>query len=123
MVAGARADRVLVEDGRAAGVEATVEHPDGSTTALTVEAPAVVVAGGSVESPALLLRSGIGGPAVGQHLRLHPAGMVLGVYEEPVEGWEGQIQSSVSHAFKDLEGEYGFLIEGTYMGPSLFLAS
>ena len=56
----------------------------------------MVVACGSVESPALLLRSGIGGPAVGKHLRLHPAYVVMGVYDEPVEGWRGQIQSLVS---------------------------
>ena len=122
-VVGARAERVVVEDGRAKGVEAVVTHTDGSTTRLTVEAPTVVVACGSVESPALLLRSGIGGPAVGRHLRLHPAGIVLGVYAERIEGWEGQIQSSVSHAFKDLEGAWGFLLESTYMAPSLFLAS
>ena len=71
-VVGARAERILVEDGRATGVQATVTHADGSTTTLTVEAPTVVVACGSVESPALLLRSGIGGPAAGKHLRLHP---------------------------------------------------
>ena len=71
-----RADRVLVEDGRAVGVAATVTRDDGSETALTVEAPTVVVACGGVESPALLLRSEIGGPAVGKHLRLHPG--VLG---------------------------------------------
>lgn len=118
-----RAERVLVEDGRAVGVEATVAHADGSATRLRVEAPTVVVAGGSIESPALLLRSGIGGPAVGHHLRLHPAAMVLGVYEEPIEGWLGQIQSSVSHAFAREEGDWGFLLEATYMAPSLFLAS
>src|SRR4051794_37900672 len=55
------ADRVLVEGGHAVGVEAT--HDGGAK--LTVRAPQVVVACGSLESPALLLRSGLGGPAVG----------------------------------------------------------
>lgn len=122
-VVGARAERITHEGGRATGVEAVVEHEDGSATELTVEAPTVVVACGSVESPALLLRSGIGGPAVGRHLRVQPAAIVLGVYEEPIEGWDGQIQSSVSHALADVEGDWGFVIEGTYMGPSLFAAS
>ncbi|HEY4997359.1 MAG TPA: FAD-dependent oxidoreductase, partial [Solirubrobacteraceae bacterium] len=36
-VVAARAERVLVEDGRAVGVQATVTQPDGSTTALRVE--------------------------------------------------------------------------------------
>jgi len=86
---------------------------------LTVEAPTVVVACGAIESPALLLRSGIGGPAVGKNLRLHPAYVVMGVYDEPIEGWSGQIQSLVSDAYEDLEGEYGFLIEATGMYPGL----
>ena len=42
-----------------------------------------------MEAPGLLLRSGIGGPAVGADLRLHPAGLVVGVYDEPQDPWFG----------------------------------
>jgi choline dehydrogenase-like flavoprotein len=119
-VVGCHADRILVEDGRAAGVEATVTHEDGSTTRLTVEAPTVVVACGSVESPGLLLRSGIGGPAVGKHLRLHPAYVVNGIYDEPIEGWRGQIQSRVADCHAQIENGCGFLYEGTTVHPGLF---
>jgi choline dehydrogenase-like flavoprotein len=122
-VVGARADRLLVEDGRAAGVAVTVTHADGSTTALTVRAGTVVVACGAIESPALLLRSGIGGPAAGKHLRLHPAGVVSGVYEEPIEGWIGQIQSALSDQFTGCEGDYGFLIEAISVAPGLLAGS
>jgi choline dehydrogenase-like flavoprotein len=122
-VVGCHADRVLVSDGRVRGVEATVTHADGSQTKLTVEAPTVVVACGSVESPALLLRSRIGGPAVGKHLRLHPAFAVAGIYDDPIEGWNGQIQALVSDAFADVEGEHGFLIEATGIAPGLWGAS
>jgi choline dehydrogenase-like flavoprotein len=122
-VVGCHADRVLVEDGRAAGVAATVTHADGSTTALTIDAPTVIVACGSVESPGLLLRSGIGGPAVGKNLRLHPAYLVTGIYDEPVEGWRGQIQSLVSDEFADIEDGCGFLFEATSMHPGIVSAS
>jgi len=118
-----RADRVLTADGRAAGVAATVIHDDGSETAVTVKAPTVVVACGGVESPALLLRSGIGGPAVGKYLRLHPAYAVNGIYDDPVEGWRGQVQSLVSDSFAGLEDGYGFLIEATGIFPGLWSAS
>ena len=118
-----RADRVLSEGGRAAGVAATVTHADGSETAVTVKAPTVVVACGGVESPALLLRSGIGGPAVGKHLRLHPAYSVNGIYDDPVEGWRGQLQSLVSDSFAGIEDGYGFLIEATGVFPGLWSAS
>ncbi len=122
-VVGCHVEKITHADGRATGVEATVTHEDGSTTALTVEAPMVVVACGSVESPGLLLRSGIGGPAVGKHLRLHPAYVVMGAYDEPVEGWRGQVQSLVSDDLDDLEDGCGFLIEATGMFPGLIGAA
>jgi len=123
VVVGAHADRVLVgDDGRATGVAATVTHPDGSSTAVNVQAQTVVVACGSVESPALLLRSGIGGPAVGKHLRLHPASIVNGIYEEPIEAWVGQIQSEVSDHFAHCEGDHGFLIESVGATPAVHSA-
>jgi choline dehydrogenase-like flavoprotein len=122
-VVGARAERILCGDGRATGVQATITHADGSTTTLTVDAPTVVVAAGAIESPALLLRSGIGGPAAGRHLRLHPAALVAGVYEQPIEGWIGQIQSALSDQFKQCEGEWGFLIEATTAAPAIVAMS
>lgn len=122
-VVGACAERVTTADGRATGVQATVTNADGSTTRLTVSAPTVVVACGSIESPALLLRSGIGGDAAGRHLRLHPAALVAGVYEEPIEGWIGQIQSALSDEFKAVEGEHGFLIEATTVAPAIVAMS
>ena len=118
-----RADRVLVEDGRAVGVAATITREDGSETALTIEAPSVVVACGSVESPALLLRSQIGGPAVGKYLRLHPVYSVNGIYDDPVEGWRGQLQSLVSDSFADIEDGFGFLIEAAGIFPGLWSAA
>jgi choline dehydrogenase-like flavoprotein len=123
VVVGARAERILVHDGRTAGVEATVTHGDGSTTAVRVHADTVVVACGAIESPALLLRSGIGGPAAGKHLRVHPAAVVTGIYPEPIEGWIGQIQSALSDEFSECEGGHGFLIEAIGVAPGIFAAA
>src|SRR5215211_2257423 len=122
-VVGCHADRIVVDDGRCSGVAATVTHPDGSTTALSIHAPTVVVACGAVESPALLLRSGIGGPAVGKHLRVHPAYVVMGIYDEPIEGWRGQIQSLVCDKHASVEDGCGFLFESTSVHPGLFSAT
>jgi choline dehydrogenase-like flavoprotein len=58
LVVNCRADRIITEGGRAAGVEGTYLGPDGVTAKVTVRASQVVVACGSIESPALLLRSG-----------------------------------------------------------------
>ena len=103
-----RADRVIVEGGRAAGIEATYD----GTANVTVRAPQVVVACGSLESPALLLRSGIGGPAVGNYLRLHPCIAVFGVYGEDTNAFLGAPHAGLSHEFENVTDGYGFLIEG-----------
>src|SRR5919107_5020590 len=108
-----RAQRVLTENGAAAGVEAVYMGDDGTEhRAVTVRAPIVVVACGALESPALLLRSGIGGPAVGDYLRLHPALGVFGKYAEDQQAFLGAPQAGLVDEFADTGDGYGFLIEG-----------
>jgi acyl-CoA reductase-like NAD-dependent aldehyde dehydrogenase/choline dehydrogenase-like flavoprotein len=106
-----RVERILVENGRAAGVIARYADPEGRTAEIEVRAPTVVVACGSIESPALLVRSGIGGAAVGENLHLHPTSAVFGMYDEPQDPWWGPPQAALSHEFQDLDDGYGFLIE------------
>ena len=116
-----RAERIRTEDGRVRGVEAVIGTGE-SERRLFIEAADVVVACGGVESPALLLRSGIGGPAVGRHLRVQPAYAVGGVYDDRVNGWVGQPQSLVCDAFdQELDG-HGFVIEGLGISPGLWAA-
>jgi choline dehydrogenase-like flavoprotein len=107
-----RANRVLVEKGRAAGVEATYAPPGEMPHQVTVRAGTVVVACGSLESPALLMRSGIGGPAVGDHLRLHPCVAVFGTYPQEQSAFLGAPHAGLSHEFENVQDGYGFLIEG-----------
>ncbi len=117
-----RADRVLVEAGRAVGVTATYVDESGRRVAVEVRAPRVVVAGGSLESPALLLRSGIGGPAVGWGLHVHPASAVLGVYDDEQDPWWGPPQTAICRQFADRGDGHGFLLEGMQFAPA-FLAA
>ncbi|OLE38286.1 MAG: hypothetical protein AUG48_02325 [Actinobacteria bacterium 13_1_20CM_3_68_9] len=114
LVVNCRAERILVEDGRAAGVEGIYAGPDGATARVVVRAPQVVVACGSIESPALLRRSAIGGPAVGDYLRLHPAGALFATYDAPQDGWWGPPQSALSHQFAEGTDGHGFLLEGAH---------
>ena len=44
---------------------------------------------------------------------------MLGVYEQPIEGWIGQIQSALSDEFSKCEGEHGFLIEAIGLTPAI----
>jgi choline dehydrogenase-like flavoprotein len=94
---GVEARRVIVEDGRAAGVRCVVEAPgerNGSRRPYTVRARrATILAGGALGTPELLLRSGLGGDQVGRNLHIHPACWVGARYEEDVRGWEGVMQS------------------------------
>lgn len=106
------AERVLTEGGRAAGVVARYADPaTGASTEVTVNASQVVVACGALESPALLLRSGIGGPAAGDNLRLHPCTALLGVYAEDQQSWWGAPHSGVIDEFANVRDGYGFLLE------------
>ena len=119
IVIRAHADRVTTENGHATGVEATITRDDGSQSHFTVRAPQVVVACGSLESPALLIRSGIGGPAVGDHLRLHPCVAMFGVYPTEQRAFLGAPHAGLSHEFEDVEDGYGFLIEGAQYAPGM----
>ena len=114
-----RATRILTEGGRASGVEAVWQSPDGRNAQVTVKAPRVVMACGSLESPALLLRSDIGGPAVGHNLRLHPSSVVGGAYGTDQEAWWGAPQAGLCDEFADTGEGFGFLIETAQYAPGL----
>jgi choline dehydrogenase-like flavoprotein len=75
-----RADRILIEGGRAVGVSATDEKGN----EFRVRGKAVVLAGGSVPTPMLLLRQGIANSSgeVGKNMSLHPSAGVSGVFDE-----------------------------------------
>ncbi len=111
LVTGADVRKVVVKDGRATGVEATV-----GAHRLTVKATAVVAAGGAIESPALLLRSGLGGQ-VGRNLRLHPGTAAWGLFDEEVRMWEGTLQARYSHEFRHWDGGWGPIFETVPVHP------
>jgi choline dehydrogenase-like flavoprotein len=74
IVPSCRADRLVIENGRATGVEATVRDPEtGAAYPVRVRAKTFVVSCGAINSPPLLLRSGLTHPAIGGSLFLHPS--------------------------------------------------
>ncbi len=114
------AERILTENGAAVGIEATYTDPETQQKIrAVVRAPAVVAAAGSLETPGLLLRSGIGGPAVGAELRLHPAGVVAGIYDEPQDPWLGPGMAGVMNEFAEAHDGFGYLIECVQHLPGL----
>jgi choline dehydrogenase-like flavoprotein len=121
IIVGASVRRVVIEGGRATGVEAVVRHPRAPRPfTIAVRAKAIVVACGAVHSPSLLMRSGVRLPALGRHLVLHPATALFGLMDEAVRPWTGTVQAHYSDQFADLDRGYGFKFETAPLHPSLF---
>lgn len=109
--AGVEAQRVLVEDGRAAGLACTAREANGRARRFTVRARrAVIAAAGALGTPELLLRSGLGGTQVGRNFHIHPACWVGARYAEEVRGWDGVMQSF----YVDEWEPQGVLLEATF---------
>ena len=128
IVPDAPVERVLVEHGRAAGVEATVSI-DGVPRRLVVRAPQVVLAAGALRTPIVLERSGIDHPATGRHLRLHPVGVIGAFLDEDVAMWRGTMQAARALHHLDVDGDgtgdgpgdapSGFIVESAPGTPGL----
>jgi len=93
-----RAEAVLVDGRRAAGVVGRLRHPDTKEPAgtVTVRAGIVVLAAGAIGTPRLLWQDGVAselGP-VGEQLLLHPGSGLLGVCDHPVHMWKGVTQGA-----------------------------
>ncbi len=104
---GVRAQRVIIEGGRAVGV---VGRARGGRT-VTVRARAVVVACGTLLTPTFLMRNGLGDASgqLGRNLSIHPATGAIAVMDERVASWDGVPQGYSIEEFAD----DGLLFEGT----------
>jgi choline dehydrogenase-like flavoprotein len=120
--AGCRVDRILVEGGRAIGVEADILDPatEQARGRLRVSARVVVLAAGAIHSPALLMRNGLTNGPVGRNLSIHPATGVGALFDEDVFGWRGTLQS---YYVDDLHESLGVLLEVTSPLPGVSAAS
>lgn len=118
IVPDAPVDRILVESGRAVGVEGTVRG-----RRYRVHARQVVVAGGALRTPVVLARSGLDHPAIGRNLHLHPVSVIAATYGEPIEMWCGTMQGARSLEYiggPDGDGHGGFVIESAPAHLGLF---
>jgi choline dehydrogenase-like flavoprotein len=116
IVPGARVTRVVIDGGRAGGVEAEL---DGGRR-VRVRAPSVVVAAGALRTPAILERSGVDHPSLGRQLRIHPVPVVVGRFSEPIEMWRGTLQATHSLEFiASTPARRGYVIESAPGHPGL----
>jgi choline dehydrogenase-like flavoprotein len=95
---GLRAERILLEGGRAVGVEGVTK----SGRTLRVRAQTVVLAGGAIPTPLLLLKQGIANRSgqVGRNLSLHPSGALMALFDEKINGKAYAPQAYLCDEFK-----------------------
>ncbi|MCU1483014.1 MAG: Choline dehydrogenase [Subtercola sp.] len=128
VVTHTEASRIIIENGRAVGIEAIVK---GSSTVLYGASREVLVCGGAFDSPMLLERSGIGNPEVlaaagvpvvvaspkvGENLLEH-RGIEFQVTLKGVKGFNGKLQSPLKQfwtGFKYLFTRNGVMAHGGF---------
>jgi len=108
---GLAVDRVLTEGDTAVGVSGMAQGPRG-VVRVTVRARVVVLACGTLHTPALLLKNGLANASgeVGRNLSIHPALGLVGLFDEPVRGWNTVPQGYAIHEFQD----EGVMFEGAH---------
>ncbi|MFI5365385.1 MAG: GMC family oxidoreductase [Candidatus Binatia bacterium] len=114
-----RAERILIGNGRAFGVIASLLDPNDRRTGheVRVLADRIVVACGALLSPALLQRSGVPDDSgwLGRNLHIHPAARVVARFDEEVRGWEEVPQAFNVHEFT----RDGIFIQGQFVPPAI----
>jgi len=110
-----QAKSLAISNGKATHIN--VEH-NGQSYSVAVEK--VILASGSLNTPKILLNSGYKNKHLGQHLKLHPVSGVAGKFSELQNPWAGSMQGIYSDDNLFRKDNYGYLLEGLPMHPSLF---
>jgi len=94
---GLKAEQVLQENGRAAGVEGVASNGN----RLRIRAKAVVLAGGAIPTPLFLLRQKLANTSgqVGRNLTLHPSCILSALFDEEIRGFDYIPQGYASQQF------------------------
>ncbi len=80
----------------------------------------VILAAGAINTPALLLRADLGRRRrLGHRTTLHPTVPIVGMFDQPIEGFYGAPQSVSVHRFADRGERVGYFIEAAPVHPML----
>ncbi|NQU11338.1 GMC family oxidoreductase N-terminal domain-containing protein, partial [bacterium] len=100
-----RAEDLLIERGRVAGVRGYVLEPGTGQRVgqVTVRAKATILAAGVMASPLILLKNRLPwhSPAIGRNLSLHPGLAATAVFADDVLPWTGATQGADSATYLD----------------------
>ncbi len=100
--------------------EATHIEVENNGVISIVEVEKVILAGGSLNTPSILLNSGYKNPQLGKNLKTHPVSGVAGRFKEEQKPWFGSMQGMHSEDFLFKTDNYGYLLQGLPMHPSIF---
>lgn len=123
-----RAERLILERDRAAGLECAAMEAAGIWPLphrVRIAAKRFVLAAGAIGTPALLMRSNAPDPhaLLGKRTFLHPTAISAALMGHRVDGYAGAPQSVYSDYFLDghpVEGPIGFKLEAPPLHPVLF---
>jgi choline dehydrogenase-like flavoprotein len=82
----------------------------------------VILSAGAINTPALLMRSNLSrmSQRIGERTFLHPTIPLVGMFEEPIEGFYGPPQSVACHHFsKRSDNQVGYFLEAAPVHPML----
>lgn len=117
VVSDALVERVLVERGRAVGVEGRLLGR--AKARFRVRAPTVVAACGTLHTPLLLRASGVRSPHLGRNITLHPAVRLGALFDDEVRGWDGALQS----VYSDHYAAEGITLVGVYTAVNVLASA
>lgn len=117
IITNCRAERIIIKGSRVEGIEATIIDPSigEERGKITIRSRIVIISAGAILTPVLLSRSGIKNKNIGKNLWIHPAGGVLALFDEEINGWKGVLQSYLV----DEKMKEGIILEATFPPPGL----
>lgn len=114
-----QAERLVMNGAQIRGIEGHVVDPSSYARGHEVRIQsrvATIVCAGAVNTPSLLRKSGLRDSAIGSNLTFHPSCLVLGIFDEPVDPWNGATQGI--HTTQHLER--GIKLEALWSTTSTF---
>jgi len=132
LYADCRVERILVENGKAtglAGVFLNRRTNNPGPYRITVKAKVVALAAGGYGSAVILLKNGLGGPAVGKNLFGNPCPMLFALYDKDIVMWRnipaatGTMQFRLARYDGDRYVEGGYLLHPNQLQPALLAAT
>ncbi|MBI4348239.1 MAG: GMC family oxidoreductase [Elusimicrobia bacterium] len=121
LVASAKAERVVLDGGRATAVAGRLRGGPGlgPRPFIAHARRGVIVAASAIQTPQLLAASGVRSGHLGLHFQAHPGGAMIGVFDRPVNMWFGATQGyDADHWRRELRAK----IETISLPPEMVFA-